>query len=660
MKPELIDKLASYSTFSFRNKITLINIAQDLYNFDSHLFPISKKAVGQLRQKIEQKIGYNVLHDFTQDAPVQLACSLALNNHAIISKMHYEMQDGSSNLLCFDRGKMVVSFANQDAYLAKDKQLPQNVLMRVTFVPYENKQINFQDKTIIDYTTSYDLAEFLTQFDNLTTDKQYLVDVKLANDELSDNLFNAVFSSWSAIDHFYALLSSLNQSKDHSFSPFVHLIFGIIEHYQDYQNTHDFSQTVGLAKITDKIKQRTYITLSNQAKKLDDYDKDRLYSSVMGYEAKNQATILDSNGDFAIQLLKDSELNQPLPRAVWQHILSLGAKITTGKLKLTIMSQLTSFEIESKELQKLIKAYFVLSQLQYLQEKPLCFNDVYLETAILQMLYQQSKTYLADSNVTKNIKQNTLIDQFSQTMRQFLANYHIRGDYHKDEDRVTYNLLELVIYMHNILQKQPVSQKMFQIITRGNNTNNLIVDQAYNLGLTDKLGAISQQEKSKILNKLSRNITGDSRNNFEIYCIKSSYHNPKYRHSQTLIHGTKDFSVLNILGEGLIDTRHLVHGSHHNYELTGNGLGNGIYFARLKQMEKSLNYTDFGQSDAQYLFICNVHYNKEQVVTHYDARIHTKADLLIGKGVGSYDRDELVAQRADQVELKYLVKITRK
>lgn len=129
----------------------------------------------------------------------------------------------------------------------------------------------------------------------------------------------------------------------------------------------------------------------------------------------------------------------------------------------------------------------------------------------------------------------------------------------------------------------------------------------------------------------------------------------------TGIHGTNNSSVLSILLNGFQNVKQLRKNNiNHNY--TGSGLGSGTYFAHLHQASKSSNYTG-GSSDTKYMVVADVEYRKDNVlkVKGYDGSINAQNyDLVHGIKVGSYDIDEVVAPHSEKINVRYLVKMTRK
>ena len=210
--------------------------------------------------------------------------------------------------------------------------------------------------------------------------------------------------------------------------------------------------------------------------------------------------------------------------------------------------------------------------------------------------------------------------------------------------------------MDDVINKRPVNQRMFALIASdGRNTVSLKnseygLQQAINLNLNHKIDYATDEEQQNIINMLSPAVR---KSIVKIYRI----HQDKILdgHIKTLVHGTSNISVLNILGQGLLDYNTLRRYGARNYRYTGSGLGDGIYFARPDQIEKSLNYT--GYSEYSYVFICSVANHNIYDIKHYNANLNSKnCDLVWGHAVGSYDRDELVAKSPKQVRLEYVIK----
>ena len=118
------------------------------------------------------------------------------------------------------------------------------------------------------------------------------------------------------------------------------------------------------------------------------------------------------------------------------------------------------------------------------------------------------------------------------------------------------------------------------------------------------------------------------------------------------IHGTKNMSVISILLNGFLDAEQLDK-RHINHSYTASGLGKGIYFARLSQASKSINYSN------KYLFICDVVYNTAKTVMSYNSNLKTNKDIVIGSKVGANNIDEIVAKSPRNIYMKYLIEIEK-
>lgn len=126
------------------------------------------------------------------------------------------------------------------------------------------------------------------------------------------------------------------------------------------------------------------------------------------------------------------------------------------------------------------------------------------------------------------------------------------------------------------------------------------------------------------------------------------------------IHGTKPFSVPPIVNEGLKNYESLKQEENSHYSYTGSGLGTGVYFARLEQFQKAINYSDRGQV-SNYLFIGEVYYHKAKIVKRYgEYQLKDNEDLIVGKEVGGHNRDEIVVPNDNQINTKYLIELLPK
>lgn len=280
--------------------------------------------------------------------------------------------------------------------------------------------------------------------------------------------------------------------------------------------------------------------------------------------------------------------------------------------------------------------------------------------------YSAKLIYVQQSDISIKIDDETKVQElsvdFGKDTNMFLNNFQIpEGE--KNEDLPDIRILDLIKYMSDVINGRPVDSSMFNLIAQGLSLNSgtnrqIIINQAKQLGLTNILTKMPGEELSKLKHALSPEVAKKVKN---AWIINNQKPNNIKAHHKLLVHGTKNLSVLNILGEGLLDHITLNKKKSTHYSFTGDGLGNGIYFARLDQADKSYNYTGsaFNQNMSAYMFVADVAYNKIHETQSYNPniRLHKGEDLVWGKAVGSYDRDEIVAQNADQVQLKYLLEL---
>lgn len=149
----------------------------------------------------------------------------------------------------------------------------------------------------------------------------------------------------------------------------------------------------------------------------------------------------------------------------------------------------------------------------------------------------------------------------------------------------------------------------------------------------------------------------------------------------TLAHGTKFFSVSSIILNGIKTNVELLKARQEkeqlgeqqdeetqtkldlNYSYTGSGLGDGIYFARLDQINKSANYTTINNAKYGFIFVADVRYRPGKMKTrgYYDSHKSNRGlDLVKGSKVGSGGRDEFVSPYSSNVNITHLLIIKLK
>ena len=131
------------------------------------------------------------------------------------------------------------------------------------------------------------------------------------------------------------------------------------------------------------------------------------------------------------------------------------------------------------------------------------------------------------------------------------------------------------------------------------------------------------------------------------------FDNKRYKYVKRLAHGTTNYSILSILKEGFKRASEL-HNNDQNYTYSGSALGDGIYFARLDQIDKCLAYID--RKHHPYIIIADVYYNDTIETTSFTSKKLTGQNIIHGKNLGMYSRDEIVAL-PNQIQVKYILEL---
>lgn len=291
-----------------------------------------------------------------------------------------------------------------------------------------------------------------------------------------------------------------------------------------------------------------------------------------------------------------------------------------------------------------------------------------LDNKILE--YSAKLIYVQQSSISIKTKESTNLKRvmydFGKDTNEFLKTFRIPDSDQDDEVALPdIKVLQLIKYMSDVLNDRPVDPEMFNLIASGttnlsDSSYQIIMNQAHQLQLTDILSKASRIEIGKIKKDLSSDVARKIKHVWKINDQDTNDPDNDLNH-KTLVHGTENLSVLNILGEGLLDSVSLAKEKSKHYHYTGNGLGRGIYFARMDQADKSYNYTEYRRREgiSAYMFVVDVAYHKAKIVDEYNTGLSTSKnqDLVWAKGVGSYDRDEFVAKHPKQVQLKYLLEL---
>lgn len=300
---------------------------------------------------------------------------------------------------------------------------------------------------------------------------------------------------------------------------------------------------------------------------------------------------------------------------------------------------------------------------------------------------QQNKLNITVNNaVDDKVPIEKSINDFSDDMQHFLKTFNPLYD-QNDVKEHTPTYLDLMNYFYDIEHKQPIQPIVFNWIyqnmiideetsDKNNNTIDLkkntreqfIVRQISQMKIEDSLKRLKTPTDEAEFAPYKQQLLEDTdfKNNFKIVDVyrlpQLTNHNYNHGHAKhmTLVHGTSNVSILSILKYGLLDNdsldRIIQQDSHIHVRYTASGLGRGIYFARLNQVSKSMNYTH--SDKIRYIFITDVAYTKIYETHRYDgANLANDYDLKYGKHIGSYNRDEFVAKSYTQVQPLYMVAV---
>lgn len=246
----------------------------------------------------------------------------------------------------------------------------------------------------------------------------------------------------------------------------------------------------------------------------------------------------------------------------------------------------------------------------------------------------------------------------------------------KLSDRNTENLLmplDVLKFLHALRNDEPIDTKImnaFAMDAQGTTNEEeigIMKNLATKMNLNQAVEYLRPEsdkyaEVTKMLN--TDNDFKDRHEILHIYEIKQPQHQANFSSHKTLLHGTKNKSVLSLIKYGFLDDDQLEalenEAGHSVHNDTGKGLGNGFYFADPKQAYKSSNYTDDYNNQHGFMFLCDVGFNNLTKSMHWTQSWDEDSDLRLGSGVGSGDRDEYVAVHSNQIDMQYLIEFQNK
>lgn len=459
------------------------------------------------------------------------------------------------------------------------------------------------------------------------------------------------------------LINSVNQYREFNFNDEMNLIniFQTLSH--DFPQSLPLSETDIIAKVQQNLT-RLGFDSDNLFQSKDNVDFDysqntykwpkyHFQFSFRNIKAQNQpfSSITYDKKNMMLEIDRNYEseklaiLKNKVPRTVQENLnIQLGSQVKFKSFYIFI-------PIDNELLDSLIL-------LKLCEQQSHLLNSTLLKYAAKLIYVQQSSISVKVENATQL---KTIEHDFGKVTNDFLHDFRV-PEVDSRENAPQIRVTDLIKYMYDVVNDKPVDSELFNLITQGRvdtNSMNIIINQARQLALDNVLTEASPKEKSRIENDLSNSVADRILHIWKINHQKDNNdYSPTAKHILA-VHGTQNLSVLNILGEGLLDSVSLEKQGSTHYHYTGSGLGKGIYFARMDQAEKSYNYTESNDEAHSYMFLADIAYTNVVHTKHYgniDDHLH-KVDLVWGDFVGSYDRDEIVAKSPKQVQIKYLLEL---
>lgn len=274
------------------------------------------------------------------------------------------------------------------------------------------------------------------------------------------------------------------------------------------------------------------------------------------------------------------------------------------------------------------------------------------------------KALIASKSEIKTVKSNhkSSYNNFNDSI-QFFSNYQANINNVSIntslEEKEMLDLLDRIKSADFAKNTFELTDKQYNFIF-GKNSNDLILFiNSLDLPILEKLNI-----KDKELSYITQQIKNDNEfnNKYKVSGIYKPRWKPgKYKnnwvgwHKKTVAHGTTNKSLIQILDSGFKLASEL---QNTDTRLTGSGLGDAIYFGRLDQISKPMNYTD-KQMPVFYVIVADIYY-KDVTDTHYYKQFkYNGKNLVWAHSVGSFYRDEL-AVLPKQIEIKYILEITKK
>lgn len=632
LKKELLD----IQKYNLNDSITMINILQ---NFAEKGIAISAQDRKDLAKTAFKELPTDRVWALCKDLPVGVKAIIpdsftgADAKNALVGKGWHEIS-ANGYILYYQNGKAVLvrepsknpkngeTFINKNCFNAK-------------FYAFKHIKNNRLERA-----ESYDAT---IKFDNR---KQDLSDLGQAIKKLQDNY-----------DLLYVY--DLNRNSNNNVAPLIGGInlYNSSDAYFFTIERPDKNIAAVIGKFNyDRNKDLTYVNISNY-----DAVKRYLTKDTQKYIAKHQQK--DKDGSINLTYKGDSNHAKIYFNAIsgynvqacsyfdqpenFNYIETFSGSSYYEGFAASYLSDFNTVEITDQDIIDNLVAYLISEKLKDSETKNL---SAALAAPIARLIYIQQKQL---NNAKNTAKKQEAVKKLSASLTYLLKhlsfNHKAYDDDQEEEEESPITIGKLVDYMQDVLNGRPVDRKMFKLIVQSKDeqfADDAAMQQALDLNIANKIRFATNEEIVEIKDLLSQ------KNFKKVYKINDDKDLDEIN-TKTLVHGTGNISVLNIIGQGLIDADTLRKRNSHRFSYTASGLGRGVYFARPDQVEKSLNYT---HGDDSYVFIAKVGYHKIKDVNYYDTNLQAgNADMVWAHAVGSYDRDELLCKNYKNIKLEYLV-----
>lgn len=258
--------------------------------------------------------------------------------------------------------------------------------------------------------------------------------------------------------------------------------------------------------------------------------------------------------------------------------------------------------------------------------------------------------------------QNGILTKKSQNILDYF-NFNLVKNYNKDAKNMDNQTLQAIKNNIKMLSYHPKFTELNSHFEISNSLNN--------------------PQLSKIISELNSDHNFSTKyiitkNIYEIKYEKDTRNESKYPDVFWGVHGTSNNSIPSILLNGLKNSAELEklmkeenklnknNKDYIQYSISGQALGQGVYFAQLNQPTKSIFFTNASEykQNTGFFIIANIRYNKNNV---YRAKnfsdIYDESEelptLITGEHIGVRELNEYVAPISENIQIKYLIEVKK-